>query len=236
VAQGRPDRTHLNPPPVRRTWRSRRALACLAALVAGAAASVTAPVAEAQSRQITPNWDDPEIAQFVDRARRNRAATTSALFDPRLAELKLPVLGFERALPRVRNTFGVNARPRQRRTLTMDPKNPVWYEIAYDYGNEVTITVEADLRVQQKLPPGTKLYTPPRNFSLGTDTEVAVFREESAPGITGSIAEFKVVKYGIPYTVTMECSAAKRDVCENIDQIRKDREFLKLIFARPPQP
>ena len=205
------------------------------AITVAVAALALSPPAGAQSAEIKPQWDDPEIKQFVAGARRNRAATTSALFDPRLAQLKLPVLGYERAVPRVRNSFSVGARPRQRRVLTMDPKNPVWYEIAYDYGDEVTITVEADLRVQQKLPPGTKLYTPPRNFSLGTDTEIAVFREESTPGVSGSIAEFKVVKYGVPYTVTLECSAAKREICEDVDQIRKDRALLKLIFARPPE-
>lgn len=211
------------------------AFAWLSALAVVAALVGFSQDAIAQTREITPKWDDPEITQFVDRASRNRAATTSALFDPRLAQLKLPVIGFERVAPGVRSAFGATARPRQRRVLTMDTANPVWYEIAYDYGDDVTITVEADLRVQQKLPPGTKLYTPPKNFSLGTDTEIAVFREESAPGVAGAIAEFKVVKYGIPYTVTMECSAAKRAVCEDVDQIRKDRELLKLIFARPPQ-
>lgn len=208
----------------------RLAAAAAAALLSGFAAT---SAAVAQSGQITPNWDDPEIAAFVE-AGRTRAATTSALFDPRIADLKLPVLGFERAVPRVRSAFGVAAAPRQRRTLTMDPANPVWYELAYDYGDEVTITVEADLRIQQKLPPGTKLYQPPRNFSLGTDTEVAIFREESEPGIAGAIAEFKVVKFGVTYTVTMECSAAKRAICEDVDQIRQDRRLLKLIFARPP--
>ena len=212
----------------------RGALSVLHAIVVAVTSlALTTPLA-AQTREIAPKWDDPEIKEFVESAARNRAATTSALFDPRLARLKLPVLGFERAVPRVRSAFGVEAAPRQRRVLTMDPENPVWYEIAYDYGDEVTITVEADLRIQQKLPPGTKLYTPPKNFSLGTDTEVAVFREESAPGVSGSIAEFKVVKYGIPYTVTMECSAAKRAICEDVEQIRKDRALLKLIFARPP--
>jgi hypothetical protein len=193
------------------------------------------PSASAQTREIEPRWEDPEIKRFVANARKNRAATTSALFDPRLAQLKLPVLGYERAVPRVRNAFGVGARPRPRRVLTMDPNNPVWYEIAYGYGDDVTITVEADLRIQQKLPAGTKLYIPPKNFSLGTDTEIAVFREESEPGLSGSIAEFKVVKYGIPYTVTLECSAAKREICEDVDQIRKDRALLRLIFARPPE-
>jgi hypothetical protein len=209
---------------------------CLAAAMLIGFAVLTPAVAQtsqAGTRQITPKWDDPEITAFVQSG-RTRAATTSALFDPRLAELKLPVLGFEQAVPRVRSAFGVAAAPRQRRTLTMDPANPVWYEIAYDYGDDVTITVDADLRIQQKLPPGTKLYKPPRNFSLGTDTEVAIFREESEPGTSGSIAEFKVVKYGITYTVTMECTAAKRSVCEDVDKIRQDRRLLKLIFARPP--
>lgn len=236
MARSRPSDLGLRLPSRHSARRNVAPVARSGALALMTAVAALSSAAHAQTRQITPNWEDREITQFVERAGRNRAATTSALFDPRLAQLKLPVLGFERAVPRVRNAFGATARPRERRVLTMDPANPVWYEIAYDYGEEVTITVEADLRVQQKLPPGTKLYTPPKNFSLGTDTEIAVFREESAPGLAGSIAEFKVVKYGISYTVTMECSAAKREVCEDVDQIRKDRRLLKLIFARPPQP
>ncbi len=235
MAPSRPGHPNLKAPQTERQRGYCAALTRLGALAMIAVMAAFSQNAHAQTREITPNWNDPEITQFVERATRNRAATTSALFDPRLADLKLPVIGFERAVPGVRSAFGATARPRQRRVLTMDAANPVWYEISYDYGDDVTITVEADLRVQQKLPPGTKLYTPPKNFSLGTDTEIAVFREESAPGIAGAIAEFKVVKYGITYTVTMECSAAKRDVCEDVEQIRKDRDFLKLIFARPPQ-
>ena len=50
----------------------------------------------------------------------------------------------------------------------------------------------------------------------------------------GSIAEYTVTKFGVPYTVTIECTAATKAQCQDIAQIAKDSALLKLIAATPP--
>lgn len=201
-------------------------------LGAGALA-VAASSAVAQSNQIAVKWDDPAIAQFQKRAKA-RSLGVSALFDPRLSKLKLPVLGYEKPMPKVRSAFGVSP-PRARRSLTMDESNPIWYEISYDYGDDIKVTVEADLRVQTKLPRGAKVYTSPRNFALD-DTDISVFDGRSEVGMIGAIAEFKVYRFGqVPYSVTIECSEKKKAVCQDVAALKRDKKFLRLISARPPQ-
>lgn len=188
-------------------------------------------LASAQTGQISVNWDDPEIKRFQSQA-RTRTLGANALFDPRMAKLKLPVLGYEKPMPKVRSAFGVA--PRARRSLTMDEGNPVWYEISYDYGDDIKVTVEADLRVQTKLPPSAKVYTPPRNFAID-DTDISVFDGRSEVGMIGAIAEFKVYRFGqVPYTVTIECSEKQKAVCQDVKALQRDKKFLRLISARPP--
>ena len=188
-------------------------------------------MASAQTSEIPVKWDDPEIKRFQTQT-RTRGLGANALFDPRMAKLKLPVLGYERPMPKVRSAFGVA--PRARRSLTMDESNPVWYEISYDYGDDIKVTVEADLRVQTKLPPGAKVYTPPRNFSFD-DTDISVFDGRSEVGMIGAIAEFKVYRFGqVPYTVTIECSEKQKAVCQDVKALQRDKKFLRLISARPP--
>ncbi|MFY0613601.1 MAG: hypothetical protein JXQ99_18870 [Hyphomicrobiaceae bacterium] len=195
--------------------------------------SMTAITAAAQANKITVKWNDPEIARFQRRS-RTRSLGAGALFDPRLAKLKLPVLGYEKTIPKVRSAFGVA--PRARRTLTMDETNPVWYEIAYDYGDDIKVTVEADLRIQTKLPPGAKVYTKPRGAALTGDSDISVFDGRSEVGMIGAIAEFKVYRFGqVPYSVTIECSERKKAVCQDVDALKRDKKFLRLIFARPPK-
>ncbi|MGI9476151.1 MAG: hypothetical protein ACR2PI_05570 [Hyphomicrobiaceae bacterium] len=209
-----------------------RALTAVCAGLGLVCAATTTAVA--QTKQIAVKWDDPEIKRFQRRSRR-RSLGASALFDPRLAKLKLPVLGYERTIPKVRSAFRVA--PRARRTLTMDERNPVWYEIAYDYGEDIKVTVEADLRVQTRLPPGTKVYDKPRNFAVSQDSDISVFDGRSEVGMIGAIAEFKVYRFGqVPYSVTIECSEKKMAVCQDVDALKRDKRFLRLISARPPKP
>lgn len=208
---------------------SRRALGLFG--MAGSVLLAGTVLASGQTSQIPVNWEDPEIKRF-QATTRTRALGASQLFDPRMAKLKLPVLGYEKPMPKVRSAFGVA--PRARRSLTMDESNPVWYEIAYDYGDDIKVTVEADLRVQTKLPPGAKVYTPPRNFSFD-DTDISVFDGRSEVGMIGAIAEFKVYRFGqVPYTVTIECSEKQKAVCQDVKALQRDKKFLRLISARPP--
>ena len=213
-----------------------RGLAGRATAIAGIAAgllAVTTVATMAQDRQIAVKWDDPEIAEFQKRA-KTRGLGVNSLFDPRMAKLKLPVLGYEKPTPNVRSAFGVGAPP-ARRSLTMDESNPIWYEISYDYGDDIKVTVEADLRIQTKLPRGAKVYTKPLGVAPD-ETEISVFDSRSEVGMMGAIAEFKVYRFGqVPYSVTFECSERKKAFCQNVDAIKKDKKFLRIISARPPQ-
>ncbi len=208
------------------------ALLVAAAGIAGFAMVSFGPTdTSAQKRELKVEWGDPEIKEF---ARRPVARTLSAggEFDSRLAKLKLPVLGFERPLPSLSNSFAVAPRPR--RSLIMDPNNPVWYEISYDYGDDIKVTIAADLRVQQSVKGSPSSTAPQRDFRQ--DSEISVFDSTSEVGMMGAIAEFQVYKFGnVPYTVTIECSAAKKAVCQDVEALKKDKELLKLISARPPQ-
>ena len=46
--------------------------------------------------------------------------------------------------------FSTEARPQLERTIITDEAEPVWYQIVDRYG-DMTITVEADLRVQHAI-------------------------------------------------------------------------------------
>ena len=50
------------------------------------------------------------------------------------------------------------------------------------------------------------------------------------------MAEYTIVRYGIPYTITIECSAEAKDQCRDTSQISKDSDLLKLVQANPPKP
>jgi hypothetical protein len=43
------------------------------------------------------------------------------------------------------------------------------------------------------------------------------------------------MRFGVPYTVTIECTAATKDRCADVAQIAKDSELLKLVAANPPR-
>ena len=185
----------------------------------------------AQLGQIKVDWNDPEIVAFVERARKEPTAVRRQLFDPKLGQLKLPVLGFDNTPSSIRNSFSVA--PSVKRKLTMDADNPVWYEIAYDYGNDVKITVEADLRVQMTLPPDAKLSE--GSGKSGTVDDISTSDTKLKIGSIGSIAEYKVYKFGgIPYSITLECSSKMKSLCRNIPALKRDRQMLRIIAAHPP--
>jgi hypothetical protein len=62
-----------------------------------------------------------------------------------------------------------------------------------------------------------------------------VFDDANPDGVEGLVAEYTVMKFGVPYTVTIECSASAKDQCRDTSQIAKDSELLKIIRANPPQ-
>ena len=115
-----------------------------------------------------------------------------------------------------------------------DEMNPVWYQIVDTYG-DVTVSVQADLRVQHAFGDDFKIYpTTPPGAAPQAGPQVSVFDASQEEGMEGAIAEYTVMKFGVPYTVTIECTAATKARCADTGQIAKDSELLKLIAATPP--
>jgi hypothetical protein len=65
---------------------------------------------------------------------------------------------------------------------------------------------------------------------------VSVFDDRDSGGEEGFLAEYTITRFGVPYTVTVECTDAAKEECRDTTQISKDSELLKLIRATPPTP
>jgi hypothetical protein len=188
--------------------------------------------AAAQQKSIAVDWGNSDIKAYVKGRSENAIAAALPDQEARLSKLKLPVLGFERVPEQAASAFGLNASARPKRKLVMDDANPVWYQITERYG-DVTITVEADLRLQGDIPQGAKVFggTPGANKM----SPISIMDDTTEPGFQGAIAEYTVYRYpNVPYRVTIECTKAKRDYCRDKDAIAKDQNALKLVSARPP--
>lgn len=208
----------------------------LASVSAGFAAALlgAAPIS-AQDQLISVDWTNAEIVSFVS-ARAEAAARGAAPVAPsRLDKVRLPVLAFEGAPGLVQNSFpGLGPQPSGTRSVHTDETNPVWYQIVDTYG-DVTVSVAADLRVQHTFGADYPVYpTTGPGAAATAGPEVSVFDENDEQGMEGSIAEYTVTKFGVPYTVTIECTAATKAQCQDIGQIAKDSALLKLIAATPP--
>ncbi len=204
-----------------------------AAALAGLAAALTAASAAQAQSSLTVDWSKPEIRSFVDDKARGVAPTALAQEQDRLGKLKLPVLGFARPPAQLTRSLGVSAAAAPKSKLVMDDDNPVWYHIVERYDG-ITITVDADLRLQENLPPSAKVYgrVPPPDST----TKISVIDGTTEPGMDGAVAEYTVYKFpNIPYRVTIECQKKAIDYCRNPEAITKDSDTLKVISARPPQ-
>ncbi len=207
---------------------------CGLALVA--LVSAAAPL-KAADKLIDVQWTDPEIKSFVSAAAANPPRSLGPTADDQLSKLKLPVLAFEATPGVAENTFRLGPRPATERDVVMDEENPVWYQIVERYG-DVTVSVSGDLRIQHVFPEGTfPIY---ENTSRGAAPQAgpaaSVFDDRNEGGEEGYLAEYTITKYGVPYTVTVECTLQAKDECRNTTQISKDSELLKLIRAAPPAP
>ncbi len=144
------------------------------------------------------------------------------------------MLGFDQPPSLVANAFALEQRPPLSRNIIMDDDQPVWYQIVDRYG-ELTISVEADLRIQQEFPANYPIYGAGAQ-GAGVEPQVSVFDSRTEEGMEGAIAEFTVYKYPqIPYKVTIECTQRTKATCQDVATIAKDKDLLKLISVRPPQ-
>ncbi len=203
--------------------------------IAFTAMSLPGIAAEAP-RTLSVDWSSSDIKNYVSEAQRGTRASVMPDDESRLSKLKLPVIGFERVPSLLNNSLAPGARSAAAapaRTLVMDEEQPVWYQITERYDG-ITVSVDADLRLQEELPPSAKVFG--RIPAPDENVKVQVIDGDSEPGLEGAIAEYTVYKYpNIPYRVTIECEKRTREYCRNPASITKDSQFLKLISARPPQ-
>lgn len=193
-------------------------------------------IAHSADKLLAVDWSNPELQALAKEQQASSARSLGPQADDKLAKVKLPVVAFD-APPRVvENTFRIGPKPATEREVVVDEDNPVWYKITENYG-DLTVSVEADLRVQHAFPSSYPVY---RNEARGAAPSagpvVSVFDEQNENGIEGLIAEYTIVKYGVPYTVTIECSQEAKAQCNDTTQIAKDSELLKTIRANAPQP
>jgi hypothetical protein len=195
-----------------------------------------APAAVAASdKLIAVQWSDPEIKSFVSANAGASARSLGPTEDDKLAKLKLPVLAFGATPGVVESTFRLGPRPATERDVVVDEDNPVWYQIVERYG-DVTVSVSADLRVQHEFAPDKfPIYENKSAAAAPTaGPAVSVFDDRNEGGEEGLLAEYTIMRFGVPYTVTVECTQEAKDECRDTGQISKDSELLKLIRAAPP--
>lgn len=191
--------------------------------------------AAATDKLIAVDWSNPEIKSFVAEAATAPRRSLGPAADDKLAKLKLPVLAFTATPGLVENTFRIGPKPAAERDVVVDEDNPVWYQITERYG-DMTVSVEADLRIQNELPADTPLYGSARQGAAPqAGPEISVFDDGNPEAVEGLTAEYTVTRFGIPYTVRIECSHEAKEQCRDEGQITKDTELLKLISANPPQ-
>lgn len=192
--------------------------------------------ARAADQLLSVDWTDAELSNFVTAQKDNAARGAAPVAPSRLDKVKLPVLAFEGAPGLVQNSFpGLGPQPTGTRAVHTDETNPVWYQIVDTYG-DVTVSVAADLRVQHSFGADYPVYPTAGSGAAPTaGPEVSVFDDSDEEGMEGSIAEYTVTRFGVPYTVTVECTAATKAQCKDTAQIAKDSSLLKLVAATPPE-
>ena len=199
-----------------------------------ASLSLAPHIAAAQEDEIKVDWSNPEIAAFVKEQAANPPRSLGPTADDKLSKVKLPVIGFSATPGVVEKTFRLGPKPAAARDVVVDDANPVWYQIVENYG-DVTVSIEADLRVQHKFPENFPIYgTGSQGAAPKAGPEISVYDEQGAEGAESLSATYTVTKFGVPYTITVECSAEAKEQCRDTGQIAKDAELLKIIRANPP--
>lgn len=207
------------------------------ALLAAVLAAFPLAMAGASDKLIAVEWSDPEIARFVAAEAAQPPRSLGPAADDKLSRLKLPVLAFEATPGVVESTFRLGPRPATERDVVVDEDNPVWYQIVERYG-DVTVSVSADLRVQHEFAPDKFPTYESRGAGAAPQAgpAVNVFDDRNEGGEEGLLAEYTITRFGVPYTVTVECTQEAKNECRDTAQISKDSELLKLIRATPPAP
>lgn len=164
-----------------------------------------------------------------DLQKMRSAAPPAGLAAPersRIDKLKLPVLLPDPAVTRQAAAATVAPKP----TIVTDDDDPVWYHAETDLGG-VSISVEADLRVQHEFPEGFATYG---EKAAGAAPEAAepLHGERAEEGMANQVGQVTVTRYNVPYTITVTCEQPDTEKCRNTERMARDGSILKL-FAAP---
>jgi hypothetical protein len=161
------------------------------------------------------NRNDPDIIAF----REKYPGGESSVAGKRVPSLALPVLDF--TYPAVAGIGGFeSAMPEtDREELLYDPKDPTNYSMQHSY-DDVTIIVTADLNVQTTFDGKTKDFA--RDEMV---VEPARLFDPEQP----RMARVTLYKFGIPYTIDIECGPKHIMLCRNSKQLRAIAERLALV-------
>lgn len=161
------------------------------------------------------NRNDPDIVAF----REKYPGGESSVAGKKVPSLALPVLDF--TYPAVAGIGGFeNAMPEtDREELLYDPKDPTNYSMQHSY-DDVTIVVTADLNVQTKFDDKAK--------DIARD-EVIVEPARRIDPEQPMMARVTLYKFGIPYTIDVECGPKHIMLCRNTRQLRAIAERLALV-------
>lgn len=145
----------------------------------------------------------------------------------RLDKLKLPVLLPDPAA--TRQAAGVEVAPKP--TILTDENDPVWYHAETDLGG-VSISVEADLRVQHEFPEGYAVYGDKGASGAAPEASEPLHGAKEEEGMANLVGQVTVTRYNVPYTITVTCDAPDTDKCRAAERMARDGSILKL-FAAP---
>ncbi|MEQ1576078.1 MAG: hypothetical protein ABL894_00355 [Hyphomicrobium sp.] len=208
---------------------------CMLALGAMALAIPVNSDAAAQAKNLSVNWNDPELKGFAEERAAAVANGAAPEEESKLSTLNIPVLAFERPPEAVSRNLRAGPEAAPERAEHFDPANPVWYQIVEDYG-DVVVSIEADLRVQHTFDSNYPVYsTVPPGAAASDEPQVSVMDENGEEGMEGAIAEYTFKRFGVPYTVTVECSEMAREQCKDTAQLAKDSALLKVVGGQAPQ-
>ena len=195
-----------------RSWKIRRPTPWLCGLVVAGGLSTETPA----QGLIGFERSHPEIVAF----RRKHPGGESVVSGRKVPALALPVLDFTYPAVVGLGGFESGAAPETvREAPVYDPRDPTTYSVRHIYG-DVTIVVTADLNIQSSVDAKARAIAPDN-----IEVEVAQRGDPELP----AIARVTLYKFGIPYTIDIECGHAHAALCRNAKQLRALAERLALV-------
>lgn len=203
------------------------------ASLAGLALTVLLPFSLAlhgeEKSLIQPKWDDPELKAFLEQRETTRSLNAEPESDR--DRVKLPVLELKGAP--FGETRGLAPAEETPPVFLYDEKNPLWYQVTQTFG-DVTVTIEADRRVLQKLEEKDQVTEANPTRGLAAESaDVTVYDNAEEEGAPGYVAEYTVEKFGVPYTVRVECTAANKAECADKAKVAETQALLKITGGSP---